>query len=136
MPDIFSKRKRSVIMKSIRPKGNFSTEQRFKKCMRDFGIRGWRSHLNLPGRPDFAFRKPRKIAVFVDGCFWHGCSRCFRLPKTNKRFWQKKLTYNRKHDRDVTRRLRKRGWIVIRIPEHLVRKGPETALRRLLRHVT
>ena len=136
MADIFSKSKRSGIMKSIRPRGNVSTEQRFKECLKDSGIKGWRCHLNLPGRPDFVFRKPRKIAVFVDGCFWHGCPRCFRLPKTNRKFWLKKVTYNRSHDRDINRRLRTIGWIVIRIPEHLVRKSPGTALRRLSRYLS
>jgi DNA mismatch endonuclease (patch repair protein) len=78
--DVFTQKKRSEVMSRIRGKGNEKTEVRLAKLMRKAGIRGWRRHLPIPGRPDFSFRQ-QKVAVFVDGCFWHGCPRCFRLPK-------------------------------------------------------
>jgi DNA mismatch endonuclease (patch repair protein) len=84
--------------------------------MRAGGIRGWRRHLPILGKPDFAFRK-QKLAIFVDGCFWHGCPRCFRLPKQNRAFWKVKIEGNRKRDRLVNGRLRRLGWKVIRIRE-------------------
>lgn len=112
--DIWSKSKRSEVMSRIRGRGNEKTEVRLAKLMRAQGIRGWRRHLPIPGRPDFTFRK-QKVAVFVDGCFWHGCPRCFRLPKQNRAFWKAKIEGNRKRDLSVNGRLRRLGWKVIRI---------------------
>ena len=114
--DIWSKSKRSEVMSRIRGRGNEKTEVRLAKLMRAEGIRGWRRHLPIPGRPDFAFPK-HKLAVFVDGCFWHGCPRCFRLPKQNRAFWKAKIEGNRKRDRSVNGRLRRLGWRVLRIKE-------------------
>jgi DNA mismatch endonuclease (patch repair protein) len=103
-------------MSRIRGTGNEETEVRLAKLMRAEGIRGWRRHLPIPGRPDFSFRKQR-VAVFVDGCFWHGCPRCFRLPKQNRAFWKKKIEGNRRRDRSVNGRLRRLGWKSLRIRE-------------------
>jgi len=103
-------------MSRIRGKGNQETEVRLATMMRMTGIKGWRRHLPIPGRPDFSFRK-HKVAVFVDGCFWHGCPVCFRLPKQNRAFWKAKIEGNRKRDRSVNGRLRRLGWKVIRIKE-------------------
>ena len=114
--DIWSKSKRSEVMSRIRGRGNEKTEVRLAKLMRRAGIRGWSRHLSIPGRPDFAFKK-QKVAVFVDGCFWHGCHRCFRLPKQNRAFWKAKIEGNQRRDRSVNGRLRRLGWKVIRIRE-------------------
>lgn len=108
--------RRSEVMSRIRGKGNERTEVRLAKLLRGAGIRGWRRHVSIPGRPDFAFRN-QKVAVFVDGCFWHGCPRCFRLPKQNRAFWKAKIEANRRRDRSVNGRLRRLGWKVIRIRE-------------------
>jgi len=116
MADFLSKRMRSWLMSRVRGKGNKKTEVRLAKLMRKAGIRDWHRHLPIPGRPDFAFRK-QKVAVFVDGCFWHGCPRCFRLPKQNRAFWKAKIERNRRRDRSVNGRLRRLGWKVIRIRE-------------------
>jgi len=120
---------RSEVMSRIRSKGNEKTELRLAKLMRKAGIRGWRRHLPIPGRPDFAFRK-QKVAVFVDGCFWHGCPRCFRLPKQNRAFWKAKIEGNRRRDRSVNGRLKRLGWKVIRIRECQLRK-PEWVLAKI-----
>ncbi len=53
--------------------------------------------LPLPGKPDFAFPR-RRVAVFMDGCFWHGCPKCYTRPKTNRAFWDKKRTDNMARD--------------------------------------
>ena len=107
---------RSRLMSLIKARGNQKTEVRLARLMRAAGINGWRRHLPIPGRPDFSFRK-QKVAVFVDGCFWHGCPRCFRLPKQNRAFWKTKIEGNRKRDRSVNSRLRRLGWKVVRIRE-------------------
>jgi len=129
LADIWSLKKRSEVMSRIRGKGNEKTEVRLARLMRAEGIRGWRRHLPIPGRPDFSFRR-QKVAVFVDGCFWHGCPRCFRLPKQNRAFWRAKIEGNRKRDRSVNVRLRRLGWKVLRIRECQL-KNPERVVGRV-----
>lgn len=135
MADVFSREKRSEVMSRIRGRGNASTELRLIALMREHGIKGWRRNWPLPGRPDFVFPK-RRVAVFVDGCFWHRCPKCYRAPATNAEFWEAKTLRNAARDREVARELRRRGWRVIRIREHELRrrtaKPPSRALRRLL----
>ena len=116
MPDVHTTEVRSFNMSRIRGKGNKKTEVRLAGLLRKAGISGWRRHLPIPGRPDFSFCQ-QKVAVFVDGCFWHGCPKCFRLPKHNRAFWKAKIEGNRRRDRSVNERLRRLGWKVIRIRE-------------------
>lgn len=104
-------------MSAVRSRGNKATEMRLAKFFRKHGIKGWRRHLPLLGKPDFVFRKGR-LAVFVDGCFWHGCPKHLRRPKGNRRYWQQKIERNRKRDLFVTRNLRRTGWRVSRVWEH------------------
>lgn len=117
MADWLSREQRSRNMASIRSKGNATTEIVFLRLLRRAGIHGWRRHVDLPGRPDFVFRS-HGLAVFIDGCFWHGCPRCYRLPADNRRYWKTKVTSNRNRDRRRANELRRRGWAVIRIWEH------------------
>jgi DNA mismatch endonuclease (patch repair protein) len=87
----------------------------------------------LLGKPDFVFPKLR-LAVFVDGCFWHACPLHATKPRNNAAFWRKKLARNRARDRKVNRTLRAAGWRVLRIWEHeLVRKRQERLVARLRR---
>jgi DNA mismatch endonuclease (patch repair protein) len=91
-------------------------ELRLKKYMCAVRIRLSGKHLVIPGQPDFPLQN-QKIAVFVDGCFWHGCPKCFRLPRQNRAFWKKKIEGNRRRDRSVNGRLRRLGWKSLRIRE-------------------
>lgn len=104
-------------MSRVRPKGNLKTELVLVKLFRQHRITGWRRHLKIFGNPDFVFRELR-LAIFVDGCFWHGCSKHASYPVTNHAFWKKKLLSNKERDRLVTRTLKKRGWHVLRIWQH------------------
>jgi DNA mismatch endonuclease (patch repair protein) len=115
--DVFTKRKRSLVMAAIRSKGNKDTELKLVSILRAAGITGWRRHQALVGRPDFVFRRER-VAVFVDGCFWHGCPRHGRQPGSNSGYWMPKLARNKARDREVSAALRKAGWRVIRTWEH------------------
>lgn len=117
MADIYSKDKRSNIMSRVLGRGNLATEATLAKILRQHGIRGWRRHLPLPGRPDFAFPAQR-IAVFVDGCFWHMCPLHSSMPTANRLFWRRKLAQNVQRDRRTRRDLQARGWRVIRIWQH------------------
>ena len=129
MADVFSKRKRSQVMAAVRSKGNKETELKLASIFRANGITGWRRHRPLLGKPDFIFPKQR-LAVFVDGCFWHGCARHCKFPAGNRAFWEKKLSGNQARDRRVNRALRKLGWRVVRIWEHdLVKRGAVCARR-------
>ena len=131
MADVFTKKKRSAVMSLIRSVGNKATELRLIQIFRTNGVTGWRRGSKLPGKPDFVFPKP-KLAVFVDGCFWHGCPKHGTQPKTRASFWLAKITGNKARDRRVNYALRKRGWKVIRVWEHeLSRKNETRLLRRL-----
>ncbi|MEP6889457.1 MAG: hypothetical protein ABI955_02025 [Nitrospirota bacterium] len=85
MADVFTKSKRSEIMSRVRGKGNKATEIVLVALLRRNHISGWRRRIKVFGNPDFFFRKHR-LAVFVDGCFWHGCPRHGTLPATNRVF--------------------------------------------------
>lgn len=155
MTDVFTKAKRSDVMSRIRSRNNKATELALMSLFRRFHIVGWRRHVALrltharsktsvitshsstSVRPDFIFRHCR-LAVFVDGCFWHGCPLHGTKPKTNVTFWQAKLATNAVRDKYVTKSLRLRKWRVLRIWEHqlanesgvIVRVKREMALGR------
>jgi DNA mismatch endonuclease, patch repair protein len=117
-------------MRLVRSRGNKATELALASLLRRHGIKGWRRHLNfLPGTPDFAFPK-KKLAIFVDGCFWHGCPKHATSPATRKEFWLKKFACNKYRDRAVNRELRLRKWRVLRIWEHEL-KLPKRVLARV-----
>ena len=129
--DSLSKEERSALMAKVRSKGNRSTELKALEALRASGIEGWVQHPpDISGRPDFYFSEER-LAVFVDGCFWHACPRCGRIPKTNVVFWSTKITGNRRRDRSVSKALRKHGYRVLRVWEHELRE--DTWVRRLTR---
>ena len=85
------------------------------------GITGWRRNSSLIGRPDFVFRKAR-VAVFLDGCFWHKCPKCHRQPKANESYWLDKMARNVARDTEVTLTLTAAGWKVLRIWEHSLKQ--------------
>jgi DNA mismatch endonuclease (patch repair protein) len=133
MPDVFTKAKRSDVMSRIRGSGNKETELRLIAIFRAQAITGWRRHWPVFGKPDFVF-PTEKLAVFVDGCFWHGCPKHAVKPKQNAAFWRKKIATNKARDRLVNRTLRRKGWRVLRIWEHeLARKNERRLLARLRR---
>lgn len=129
----FGRLTRSQLMSRIGSTDNKSTEWRLAGLLRNHKVSGWRRHVELPGRPDFAWPR-EKVAVFVDGCFWHGhdCNRNLR-PKTNRAAWADKIARNRSRDRRVSRELRARGWSVVRIWECQMAVNPTRSLRRIQR---
>ena len=114
--DVIDRKTRSKIMAAIRSSGNRSTELVVERLLRQRRLRGWRRQFSVEGRPDFAW-PGLKIALFVDGCFWHGCSLCYRPAKSNVEFWKGKVERNRARDKRVSRHLRSRGWTVLRVRE-------------------
>jgi DNA mismatch endonuclease, patch repair protein len=123
---------RSQIMRSVKGSNNKSTELALIRLFRQNKITGWRRHQKLFGHPDFYFPKFR-IVLFVDGCFWHGCS-CRKIkPASNKSYWTQKIKRNIARDKEVTKTLQNRGYPVIRIKECQLSKGrlPTTLVTKL-----
>lgn len=116
MTDTVTKEERSRIMAQVRGRGNASTELKVVKLFRERHITGWRRHLPLPGKPDFSFPK-HKLALFIDGCFWHGCPTHLRMPKSNTEYWQLKVERNKARDVKVINELQLKGWRVCRVWE-------------------
>lgn len=135
MADIFTPAERSAVMARIRSRGNRDTELRLIALLRVSRITGWRRGSKLVGRPDFFF--PRiKVAVFVDGDFWHGHPTRSRIPATRPEFWRAKIEANKSRDRLVTRTLRSNGWTVLRIWEFaLTRRHQHRTMARLARAI-
>jgi DNA mismatch endonuclease (patch repair protein) len=135
MADVFTPEKRSAVMSGIRGTGNRNTELRMIALFRASQITGWRRNQNVFGKPDFIFPKHR-LAVFVDGCFWHrhaGCKFSY-TPKSRLDFWLRKFSQNIARDRLVTRTLRKGGLRVLRIWEcDLVPRRQHRVINRVRR---
>lgn len=125
MADVFDKEKRSEIMRAVKGIKNKSTEEKLIAYFKENKITGWRRKYKVYGKPDFVFPKLR-IAIFVDGCFWHGHDCRNTHPEQNKEYWQKKITRNIARDQDVTQHLENLGWNVLRIWEcELLKKNRE-----------
>ncbi len=112
----------SRIMSAVKSK-NTKPEIKLRKALYHNGLSGYRLHWKKAiGRPDISY-PGRKIAIFVNGCFWHSCPRCKRkLPKSNTEFWKKKLQSNVIRDKKVFKELNKQGWKVIVIWECQINK--------------
>lgn len=133
MTDMFTRRERSRIMSRIRSRGNAATELRFVQILKKNRITGWRRGVKLIGQPDFVFSAER-LVVFIDGDFWHGNRRKFRVPKLNVSYWEKKIRGNQQRDRRIGCRLRAQGWKVYRFWQSALRKESTVVakLRRAL----
>ena len=118
--DHVSPETRSAIMRAVKSRGGRSTEKRLRAALVARGLRGWRMQaVELPGKPDFVF-PAQSLAIFVDGCFWHGCPKCYRRPHSRQDYWDAKIKQNPKRDARNRARLRKLGWHVMRIWEHAI----------------
>lgn len=129
--DKISKEQRSKNMSAIRSKGNKSTEIEFIQLLRKNKITGWRRHKKgAYGSPDFLFAK-YKLAVFVNGCFWHGCRKHCKMPKTNKKYWGAKIERNKKRDRKVRKYYKDKEWDVLRFWEHDVKNNKNKIINKI-----
>lgn len=122
---------RSRNMQAIKADSNATTELRFRAHLIRNRIAGWKVRAkDVPGCPDFFFPRER-LAVFIDGCFWHGCPRCGHTPKTNRPYWTKKLARNKRRDAQIRRTLRSQGTRVLRFWECRLRNDAGSCLKRL-----
>jgi len=134
MADIFSKKKRSEIMSKIRSKNTKLERDFLKKLSKEIWLNGFRyrkHYKRVPGSPDIAFPK-RRLAIFIDGGFWHGYDfdrRKSKLPK----FWKDKIERNMERDKQNMKDLKKMGWKTLRFWEHDIKKNPQKAVSRILK---
>jgi len=119
-------------MAAVRSRGNKATELILVGLFRAAGLKGWRRHAAILGRPDFVFSKER-VAVFVDGCFWHGCPKHCRMPASNRKYWVSKIDRNVRRDRVTRKVLRANGWKVVRVWEHELKTRPQSVVTRISR---
>lgn len=107
-------------------------ELKLRKALRDAGFPGYRLQWDIPGRPDICY-PGRKVAIFVNGCFWHRCPYCnLQIPKHNHDYWVHKFETNVLRDRRVQEELRQQGWTVIVVWECEIKKDLEKTIRELV----
>ena len=128
--DCYTPAERSYVMSRIRSRGNKTTELRFIRYCRKFGVKGWKRGSKMFGRPDFVFYAA-KLVVFVDGDFWHGNPKTCLTPKSNIEYWTKKIRANKRRDKLVTRTLKEQGWRVFRVWESALRNDIEAVMAKL-----
>lgn len=121
---------RSLAMGKIRGRNNRTTEVRLRYALVRSGVRGWQLHVPISGRPDFYFAR-EKVAIFVDGCFWHGCPKCGHIPKTNRAFWRAKIERNRCRAAKWDGMLRQQGILVRHIWECDIKRSLEAVVWKI-----
>jgi DNA (cytosine-5)-methyltransferase 1 len=125
---------RSRIMRSV-PGKNTSIEMELRRLLCGEGLTGYRLHdSRVPGSPDIVYTKLR-LAIFVDGCFWHGCATCYREPKSNNEYWTMKVRRNKERDAAVNQACADAGWRVLRLWEHEIVKSPRTSVAKVRRAI-
>ena len=131
MTDNLTEEQRRKVMSRNKPSGGKSTEWALRSRLIAGGISGWKIQpADITGKPDFVFLSER-IAIFVDGCFWHGCELHKNIPKTNESFWSKKISGNIERDKEVTSILIDEGWTVLRFWEHELMSSPENVIQTI-----
>ena len=130
MADIFSKEKRSDIMSKVRHKDS-KIEIEFRKKLWNAGFCYRKNSTKYFGKPDLVL-KSRKIVIFIDSCFWHGCKEHKPMPQSNKEFWMTKISRNIERDHDVTNHYENIGWRIIRIWEHDLKKNIDDTFNKTI----
>ncbi len=131
MADVHDKATRSYNMSQIRST-NTKIEILFRQLLWENKLRGYRIKTKLPGKPDIYFIRA-KLAIFIDGCFWHGCPKCYVQPKSNVKFWKNKINGNISRAKNINEILRKEGVKVIRFWDHDLKKSPQKCLNKVFK---
>ena len=96
------------------------------------GITGWKVQpKHIIGNPDFIFKK-EKLAIFVDGCYWHGCPKCGHVPKTRSEFWKAKIDRTKQRDKEKAMLLEEEGYIIVRFWEHELKDNLKKCMKEIL----
>ena len=129
MADTVSKIKRREIMQSVRSKDS-KIEIAFRKVLWQAGYRYRKNVNDYFGKPDIVLKKYRTV-IFIDSCFWHGCPKHLRVPKSNVDYWSNKIKKNKQRDEAINREYKNSGWQVVRIWEHDIKTSLEETMRKL-----
>ena len=113
---------------------NTKPELLLRKALYNIGIR-YRIHFNLFGKPDIVFPS-KKLAIFIDGCYWHGCPKCYNEPKTNTEYWKNKIARNQQRAKTVRRQLNRNGWQVMRVWEHELKNNLDKIIKNILKRLS
>ncbi|MFC1789648.1 very short patch repair endonuclease [Patescibacteria group bacterium] len=127
--DVLTKKQRSYCMSQIKSSGTV-IEKYFRQYLKKKGLRGYLNNAKITGRPDLYFPR-EKIAIFIDGCFWHKCPKCYKKPRSNVKFWNKKIKDNKRRDKNVNKILKKKGIRVLRFWEHRVKNNPGYCYKKI-----
>ena len=120
MADIFTKKKRSEVMSKVRNKDS-KIEVEFRKKLWAEGFRYSKNSAKYFGKPDIVLPKYETV-IFIDSCFWHGCKKHGSIPATHTKFWTEKIDRNKTRDKEVNKHYKMKGWKVVRIWEHDLKK--------------
>ncbi len=131
MVDNLTRVSRSKVMSSI-PGRDTTPELIIRRHLWAQGKRYRKHDKSVPGTPDIS-SNGKKLAIFIDGCFWHGCHRCYKEPMSNVSFWRQKLEYNKKRRKKVARLLRAKGWTLVQYWEHEVLSRPQLVAGEIAR---
>ena len=131
MADNLTKQQRSKTMSRIRSKWT-SQEKKIHNYLKSHKIKH-EMYPKINGKPDILLSNTKTV-VFLHGCFWHKCSKCYKKPKTNKKYWNTKIENNVKRDQKNSKSLKKLGFNVISIWEHQVKYNFESVLKRILKY--
>lgn len=133
MADTVTREKRSEIMRAIKSK-NTEIERVLRKELSKKGYRFGINVSKLAGKPDIVFKKKR-LAIFLDSCFWHGCKKHCRMPETRRAYWKAKIENNRKQDKKVKKIYKKMGWTVLRFWEHQINNDLSKVIREIKKNL-
>ncbi len=128
MPDIFTKKERSRFMSKIKTKDT-GIEKALQEALEERGHK-FETQYKQVAKIDIAFPE-KKIAIFCDGCFWHGCPECRKIPETNKEFWLNKFEQNKNRAKKVDKKLKKERWIVLRFWGHEIKKNIDEVVLKI-----
>lgn len=127
--DVFSKKKRSEIMSKIKSKDT-KIEILFRKALWKKGFRYRKNSSKHLGKPDLVLPK-YKTVIFIDSCFWHNCPKHGYLPKSNLKYWRKKIERNKERDKEVSKHYKKIGWKIFRIWEHKIKVSIDNIIKNI-----
>lgn len=116
-------------MQAIKNKDS-KMELLLRKKLSEKGYRYRKNVSHLPGKPDIAFIG-KKVVIFLDSCFWHGCRYHCRMPTTNVKYWKEKIARNKKRDKEINREYKKMGWTILRFWEHELKKTSDKVIKKI-----
>jgi DNA mismatch endonuclease (patch repair protein) len=130
MGDFVTNKKRSDIMSKIKS-SDTNFEKSFRKLLWEKGYRYRKNVNNMRGKPDIYF-PGKRIIIFLDSCFWHGCKEHCRMPKTNKSYWETKIEKNKKRDEETTKYYKDNNFKILRVWEHEIKSDPKNTIKKVV----